>query len=49
VEVETGDVGEDSVPSEERRAHVDCGGCDPQVVGVDWFVERVADLSTGEP
>ena len=46
VEAEPGDVVEDGIRSEERRADVDGGSCDP-LVSVDWFVERMSDLSAG--
>jgi len=45
VEPEPGDIVEDGVGGEERRGEVNCGSCDPQVVRVDRFVERMSDLT----
>ena len=36
---------EDCVGGEERRDDVNCGRCDPEVAGVDRFVERMSDLA----
>jgi len=47
VESEPGDVLEHRVGREERHADVDCRGSDPQVVGVNRFVKRMADLTAG--
>ena len=45
VEGESRDAVEDCVGGEERRAEVNSGGCDPQVVRVDRFVERMSNLT----
>ncbi len=45
MEAEPGDVVEDGVRSEKRRADVNSGSGDPQVVGVDRFMQRVPDSS----
>jgi hypothetical protein len=47
VEAETGYVVEDIVGREERRADMDSGSRDPQVVGVQRLVQRMPSLSTG--
>ena len=47
MEVEPGDVGKDGIRGEQRRADVNSGRCDPQVVGVDRLVERMSDLPAG--
>jgi len=45
VKREPGDVVDDGVGGEQRRTDVDCRGCDPQVIGVDRFVERIPVLA----
>lgn len=45
MEAEADAAFEDGVSGEERRVDVDGRGCDPEVVGVDSFVERMSDLS----
>ena len=47
VEVASGHVVEDSVGGDERRADMDGRSCDPQVIGVNRFVEGMANLSAG--
>jgi len=42
VEAEPGYVGEDGVRREERRVDVDCRRRDPEIVGVDRFMQRVS-------
>lgn len=45
MEGQSGHAVEHRVGGEERRTDVNCGCCDPQVVGVDRFVKRVSDLA----